>query len=57
MKQTLLLVALLMLLGSTASSAQAGVIRHVVRPVVKHGASITAKVVKTTVHVAKRVVY
>jgi len=51
----LLKLALLTLLG--APFASAGIVRHVVKPVVKGSVKVGAKVVKTTAHVAKTVVY
>lgn len=47
----------LLALALSASEASAGIIRHVVKPVVTHTAKATAKVVKTAAHVAKRVAY
>jgi hypothetical protein len=55
MTKRLFAVALfLMLFGGVA---QGGIVRHVIRPVVKGSVHVTAKVVKTTAHVAKAIVY
>jgi hypothetical protein len=54
MKRTLFAVLLFAALSPLAS---AGVIRHVVRPVVKHTARATAKVLATTARVTKAIIY
>jgi hypothetical protein len=53
-KRLLFAVAVGLLLGPLAN---AGIIRHVVRPVARTSARVVAKTAKTTVHVAKTVIY
>ena len=55
MLKGLITLGLLFLL--CASFAQAGVVRHVVKPVVTKSAHATAKVAKTAAHATKAIVY